>query len=63
MNNAFILTDVQKSCYGEHSGYTSVNLDYLTTEVTEGGKHVNALVITDHFTWYTQALVKIITDC
>ena len=27
-----------------------VDLDYLTIEVTEGGKDVHMLVITDHFT-------------
>ena len=34
-----------------------VNMDYLTTEATEGGKDVHNLVITDHFTWYAQAIV------
>ena len=33
-----------------------VHLDYLTIEVTEGGKDVHTLIITDHFTWYAQAL-------
>ena len=29
----------------------------LTTEANEGGKDVHILVITDHFTWYAQAIV------
>ena len=35
-----------------------VHLDYLTTEVTEGGKDVHVLIITDHFMRYAQALVR-----
>ena len=34
-----------------------VYIDYLTIEANEGGKDVHILVITDHFTWYTQAIV------
>ena len=34
-----------------------VHMDYLTIEANEGGKDVHILVITDHFTWYTQAIV------
>ena len=34
-----------------------VHLDYLTIKVTEDGKDVPMLIITDHFTWYTQAQV------
>ena len=34
-----------------------VDLDYLTIAVTEGGKDAQVLIITDHFTWYVQALV------
>ena len=34
-----------------------VHLDYLTIEVTEGGKDVHALIITDHIMMYAQALV------
>ena len=34
-----------------------VHMDYLTTEVNEGGKDVYILVITDHFTWYAEAIV------
>ena len=34
-----------------------VHLDYLTTEMTEGGKDVNVLIITDHFMRYAQAPV------
>ena len=34
-----------------------VHMDYLMIEVNEGGKDVHILVITNHFTWYTQALV------
>ena len=34
-----------------------VQMDYLTTEATEGGKDVHILVTTDHFTWYAQATV------
>ena len=32
-------------------------MDYLTIEATEGGKDIHILVITDHFTRYTQAIV------
>ena len=34
-----------------------VQMDYLTLEANEGGKDVHILVITDHFTWYAQAIV------
>ena len=34
-----------------------VHLDCLTVKVTEGGKNVHVLVITDHFMRYTEALV------
>ena len=34
-----------------------VHLDYLTIEVTEGGKDVHMLIITDHFMRYAQALI------
>ena len=34
-----------------------VYLDYLTIEITECGKDVHVLIITNHFTWYVQALV------
>ena len=34
-----------------------VHLDHLTIEVTDGGKDVHMLIITDHFTWYVEALV------
>ena len=34
-----------------------VCMDYLTIEANEGGKDVHILVITDHFTWYAQAIV------
>ena len=34
-----------------------VHMDYLTIEANEGGKDVHILVITDHFTWYAQAIV------
>ena len=34
-----------------------VHLDYLTVEVTEGGKDDHVIIITDHFMWYTQAQV------
>ena len=33
-----------------------VHVDYLMIEANEGGKHVHILVITDHFTWYVQAI-------
>ena len=32
-------------------------MDYLTTEAMEGGKDIQILVITDHFTRYAQAIV------
>ena len=35
-----------------------VHLDYLTTEVTKGGKDVHVSIITDHFTRYAQALSR-----
>ena len=34
-----------------------VHLDYLTIEVTKGGKDVHMLIITDHFMRYAQGLV------
>ena len=34
-----------------------VHLDHLTIEMTEGGKDVHILIITDHFMRYAQALV------
>ena len=34
-----------------------VHMDYFTIEANEGGKDVHILVITDHFTWYAQAIV------
>ena len=34
-----------------------VHMDYLTIEANEGGKDVHILVITDHFTWYAQAII------
>ena len=34
-----------------------VHMDYLTVEANEGGKDINILVITNHFTHYTQAMV------
>ena len=34
-----------------------VYLDYLTIEMTGGGRNVHVLIITDHFTRYAQALV------
>ena len=34
-----------------------VHLDYLTIEMTEGGKDVHVLIITDYFTRYMQAPV------
>ena len=34
-----------------------VHMDYLMIEANEGGKDVNILVITDHFTWFAQAIV------
>ena len=34
-----------------------VHMDYMTIEANEGGEDVHILVITDHFTWYAQAIV------
>ena len=34
-----------------------VHVDYIMIEATEGGKAVYILVMTDHFTWYAQAIV------
>ena len=34
-----------------------VHMDYLMFEANEGGKDVHSLVITNHFTWYAQAIV------
>ena len=34
-----------------------MHMDYLTVEANEGGKDVHILVITDHFTWYAQAII------
>ena len=34
-----------------------VHMDYLIIEANEGGKDVYILVITDHFTWYAQAII------
>ena len=34
-----------------------VHMDYLMIEANKGGKDVHILVITDHFTWYAQAIV------
>ena len=34
-----------------------VHMDYLTIKANEGGKDVHILVVTDHFTWYPQAIV------
>ena len=34
-----------------------VHMDYVTIEANEGGTDVHILVITDHFTWYAQAIV------
>ena len=34
-----------------------VHMDYLTIKATEGGKDVDILVITDHFTKYAQSIV------
>ena len=34
-----------------------VHMDYLMIEANEGGKDVHILVITDHFTWYAQAII------
>ena len=33
-----------------------VHVDYLTIEVNKGGKDVHILVITNHFTYYAQAI-------
>ena len=45
----------------QHHGPTHplqlVHLNYLTIEVTKGGKDVHMLIITDHFMRYAQALV------
>ena len=48
-----------KSDDGEHPGYsfTAVCAFRLTSKVTEGGKDVHVLIITDHFTRYAQSLV------
>ena len=35
-----------------------VHMDYSTIEANVGGKDVHILVITDHFTWYVQAIVN-----
>ena len=34
-----------------------VHMDFLTIEANKGVKNVHILVITDHFTWYAQAIV------
>ena len=34
-----------------------VHVDYLMIEANKGGKDIHILVITDHFTWYEQAIV------
>ena len=34
-----------------------VHLEYVTNEVTKGGKDDHVLIITDHFMRYAQALV------
>ena len=34
-----------------------VHLDYLVIKVTEGGRNIHVLTITDHFMRYTQTLV------
>ena len=34
-----------------------VHMDYLIVEANDGGKDINILVITDHFTHYVQAVV------
>ena len=36
-----------------------VHLDYLTIDITEGGKDVHVLIITDHFTRYAWPLVTL----
>ena len=36
-----------------------VHLDYLNTEMTEGGKDILILITMDHFTRYAQTLVKL----
>ena len=33
-----------------------VDIDYLTIEANECGKDVHILKITDHFTWYAEAI-------
>ena len=40
-----------------------VHLDYLTIEVTEGGKDVHELIITDHFMRYVQITSLQTTKC
>ena len=35
-----------------------VHLDYLTIKVTKCGKGTYVSILTDHFTWYAQAVVK-----
>ena len=35
-----------------------VHMDYLMIEANEGGKDVHILVITDHYTWYAQAILQ-----
>ena len=34
-----------------------VHIDFLTIENPKTGKDLNVLVITDHFTWYTQVII------
>ena len=34
-----------------------VHMDYLMIKANEGSKDIHVLVITDHFTWYAQAVV------
>ena len=34
-----------------------VHMDYLMIEANEGGKDIHILMITNHFTWYAQAIV------
>ena len=34
-----------------------VHMDYLTIEATGGGEDDHILAITNHFTWYAQAIV------
>ena len=40
-----------------------VHLDYLTIEMTKGGKDVHVLIITDHFYEVCTGPGDIITDC